>query len=521
MPEKIVFPLEHAYTPAEMTFDGMKGADAAIVRLLATAAPQAGCDLHLALLTVWESGSAEHNGGDNWHYRRGRRDAGGEESSDAFEVVEIHDSSRTLSEWRRPDGARATFGKLPINDDEVSPTDALDDMTPDEVHFHEATGNEGASFDRTYARAALVVWPSNRILAVLNQAGLEATLPHLTALTDKWQAAGAKTGLPHKRQADELARHMIATWPERSWFERTVSEPSCLGRMLALLARLGDPTRVESMFGKMMSRRGHDKTDNSAVLEAVSLFADDRAAEWLRKIVAANGLEALGSCSALLAGAVKGAFATKPAMLLDAAKDLVGHLPGDPASAPKDQWDRPRVAKSDARCIADLVAVVDRVDAGLAKHAAAHILAWPRHFGLDTVLVPAIKSLLAARHRGGPAFDAVHAACVTHLKTRIAEPLEAPQDWTRPSSISCKCQHCSQLTTFLADPGRENWTLRAAQQIRTHVESEIRRATADVNTETLRKGSPHSLIAVKNQASYKRRVAQRKQDLADLVVLNG
>ena len=59
------------------------------------------------------------------------------------------------------------------------------------------------------------------------------------------------------------------------------------------------------------------------------------------------------------------------------------------------------------------------------------------------------------------------------------------------------------------------------QQIRTHVESELRRATADVNTETLRKGSPHSLIAVKNQASYKRRVAQRKQDFADLVVLNG
>jgi hypothetical protein len=165
--------------------------------------------------------------------------------------------------------------------------------------------------------------------------------------------------------------------------------------------------------------------------------------------------------------------------------------------------------------------VVDRVDAGLAKRAAAHILAWPRHFGLDNVLVPAIKSLLAARRRNDPAFDAVYAACVTHLKTRIAEPLEAPQDWTRPSGISCKCQHCSQLSTFLADPGRENWTLRAAQQIRTHVESEIRRATADVNTETLRKGSPHSLIAVKNQASYKRRVAQRKQDLADLIVFNG
>ena len=47
----------------------------------------------------------------------------------------------------------------------------------------------------------------------------------------------------------------------------------------------------------------------------------------------------------------------------------------------------------------------------------------------------------------------------------------------------------------------------------------IRRANADLDTETLRKGSPHSLFAVKNQGSYKRRVKQRKQDLADLATL--
>jgi hypothetical protein len=48
------------------------------------------------------------------------------------------------------------------------------------------------------------------------------------------------------------------------------------------------------------------------------------------------------------------------------------------------------------------------------------------------------------------------------------------------------------------------------------VEQTIRRAGPDVNTRTERKGSPHSLICTKNQASYERRVEQRKQDLADL-----
>ena len=55
-PEKLVYPLEHAYTPAELGFAALKGTDAAAAGVLAAAAEQAGCALHLALLTVEESG---------------------------------------------------------------------------------------------------------------------------------------------------------------------------------------------------------------------------------------------------------------------------------------------------------------------------------------------------------------------------------------------------------------------------------------------------------------------------------
>ena len=67
-PEKLVYPLEHAYTQAELGFAALKGADAAVAGVLAAAAPQADCELHLALLEVEESGMAEYSG----DYRRGR-----------------------------------------------------------------------------------------------------------------------------------------------------------------------------------------------------------------------------------------------------------------------------------------------------------------------------------------------------------------------------------------------------------------------------------------------------------------
>jgi predicted 2-oxoglutarate/Fe(II)-dependent dioxygenase YbiX len=527
-PAKLVYPLEHAYTPAELEFDKLKGVDAAVARLLTAAAPAAGCDLHLALLTVWESGSAQYNGDYRPRYRRSRCDDDEDEDgadSEDFEVIEVVDWERSLTEWRRPDGAPTTLGKLPFEDGEVVPPDALEDMEPDEEEFHEATGNEGASFDRTYARAALVLWPASRILVVLNQAGLEATLPYLDELTAKWQAAGRAIESPVRARALELAGHMLTTWPKRTWYkhEGNRTEPSHIRRMLGLLARLDEKSLVAAMIGKLITQGGHDKADNEAILEAVGIFPRDQAAELLQTIVAANAIDALGGCGALLAGALKGPFAKQPAKLIGAVQTLLDALPGDPASAPKDQWGRPKASRVDAAFVVDIAGVVDGVDGALAERAAAHLMAWPLHFDLDTVLVPASKQLLDSQRIGvsGPASKALHAASVAHLQSRIAETLEPPKDWSRPSRLGCQCAHCADLAKFLADPARESWTLKAAQHARSHVEDTIHRARPDVDARTERRGSPHSLICRKNQASHQRRVAQRKQDLADIAVLRG
>ena len=49
----------------------------------------------------------------------------------------------------------------------------------------------------------------------------------------------------------------------------------------------------------------------------------------------------------------------------------------------------------------------------------------------------------------------------------------------------------------------------------------IRTSNVDVDTKTDRKGRPYSLVCTKNQASYERRAAQRKQDLQDITQLDG
>ncbi len=103
-PRKIATLLDHAYTPAELAFGNLKGTDVATAKVIVAAAAEAACDVHLALLTVEESGSAEYSGRDDWYKRRRRGDDGFEASD--FEVSEVIDHTQILSAWRPPTASR-------------------------------------------------------------------------------------------------------------------------------------------------------------------------------------------------------------------------------------------------------------------------------------------------------------------------------------------------------------------------------------------------------------------------------
>jgi hypothetical protein len=242
----------------------------------------------------------------------------------------------------------------------------------------------------------------------------------------------------------------------------------------------------------------------------------------IEAIIVAHAQNALEACCALLHAAIAKPLVAKPKHLADAARGLLASLPGDPALAPVDHWGRWHHVAPGAGVIVDLVRIAEAVDAELAQRLAKHLLAWPKTYSLDQALVPAVKRLLeGGARKSGAAMTSLHAACLAHLKARAAEPLEAPKDWSRASDIRCSCEHCAALSRFLASPVIETWTLKAAERVRGHVEGEIKAARADLDVRTERRGSPYSLICRKNRASYERRDAQRRQDLADIAILKG
>ncbi len=513
-PIKLVYPLEHAYTPAELSFAALKGADAAAAGVLAAAARDADCDLHVALLRIEESGAAEYSGYSGSRHHRRYRDDDDDDSGNKFEVAEVFERSLTLSHWSRPDGGIVVLGVLPFTDAEVCPGDALADMDPDEQHFEEATGNEGASFERSYQRAALVLWPQSRKLAVLARAGFGASLPALEGLVGAWVAEGAEPGNPTWREAHGLVGQMVACWPARASV-RAQEGRSALAVVLTHLVRLQDRELIDATLAGAATASACAAGDNAAIVQALKLLAALRVGQLLQAMVQANADLHIGGCADLLARAC--AVPAWRGELLGAAQALLNAMPGDPAR-PRAQADAWRRERADAAVVHDTLRSLVHADrADLADQAVTHWLAWPKTYGMDTVIVPALRRLAerpALMKR--PAVQRLRAAALGHLQARVSLDLAPPSDWRRDAQMNCRCEHCQGLSRFLQSASQEVWRFKAREADRSHVEDSIRQGRRDVDCITERKGSPHVLVCSKNQASYERRVTQRRADLDNL-----
>ncbi len=516
-PRKLIYPLEHVYTPAEIGFGSLKNADAARAAVLVVAAARAQCDLHLALITIEESGAAEY--AQQWP--RGRQYG---TPDDDFEAGEICERTLTLSDWQRCDGLSAELPDLPFDDAELCPANAFADEEPDDQLFFEATGNAGASFERSYRRAALVLWPLTWRLNIIAAAGLATSLPYLETLVQRWVDSGDETESPTWHDATRLASLILDAWPTHG--DEPGGGPGDAARMLLSLSRLRDTARITAVLSNVCARGRYAEGDNEAVARAISLLPLHQAAELLQRIIARNAPWQATACADLIArvtlAAARHARADAALLLEPAAATLLSALPGDPALAPSPNiWPRPEPLTPDL--IVNLLSALHSIDAvAMAERAVAHWLAWPASFSPDAILVAATLRLTDQESalRDWAPVARLRDACVTHLDQRIAEPLEAPTDFVRPSTVTCQCVHCTELSAFLADPVRKLWVFRAAEAHRRHVEDSIRHHGCDLDTETNRVGRPHALVCTKNKKSYKLRVAQRKNDLHDLARLS-
>jgi hypothetical protein len=212
--------------------------------------------------------------------------------------------------------------------------------------------------------------------------------------------------------------------------------------MLAHLTRLRDLEHIDAMLAGAIAAGAYSAQDNAALVQGLKLLAPPRVGSLLLGVVRGNADLHIAGCADLLARAA--AVSAWRGQLQQAAKALLDAMPGDP-SRPQARADAWRRERADAAVVHDTLralVLAEHADlAALADQAVTHWLAWPKTYGLDSVIVPALR-LLAERPAlmDHPASQRLRAAALAHLQTRVSLDLAPPADWRREARVTCRCE---------------------------------------------------------------------------------
>ena len=504
---KLAWVLEHEYSEAGLSFDALKNRDAALAGILVAAAGRADCALHAAILHLEEWGAVSYSGGfAAW--------GGDEPDDDDMEMEEVEDYRQWLDGWVSPDGDHPPFGEIPLPPEERLPRDALDDAEPDEQHVEEATGNAGATIERTYRRAALVLWPESRTLTVVAAGGIDGAVA--------WVAEEpGRSGGDADERIRTLTAELIDIWPAG---RADVDAPGAPGqaRMLRLLLETRNEEGAARFLRDVMLAR-YDGSENEALAAVLDMLGPPGAEYFLLDMIGAHlrrrpaamlgllwrldeahGAAADSAWDVVLRETVRAALEVLPAA-----------LPPEPrGSVPWTASRRP--TRFSETAVYNLFALAWRLGlADAAAAAAGAVAAEPRIVAPDRAL-PAVLAKLHAEEgaAGSAAFARLWRHAADSLLARSAEPPTPPGDWTIVANAGCRCEHCDRLRDFCRDPTSRTARFPLRKDLRAHLHQIIDRQELDIEHVTERRGRPFTLVCTKTRASHKRRLAEYAKDVS-------
>jgi 2OG-Fe(II) oxygenase superfamily len=551
---KIAVALDHQYSQEGLKIDTLKGVDRARADVLFEAAQQAGCVAHLALITHWQSGSAEGGDYDDYSYRRRRRyghwsdDEEEEEEQDeenslsGYEMGDIFDEGLSADHWSDRDGKKISLGEIDLDQEEIVSSQPLADWTISREEFEGYTGNAGMTLERWYHRAAVVVWPQRNHFQVLCSAGTEATIAGLEAMVKKWKRS-RKSEQEHERSSClKFAKAIIDTWAPRQFHYSSYENRDSIDRsvFLVTLQELDDPELVCRLLSQVMPRDGGVHLDKSfpafckqhgwpifepsltAVMDASSPTTILRNASLLEVLCLERSKDAdrISLCRRLAEHIV--AALTKIDRRRPKRNLPDDDLPDD--DAVDDDWsdDDWRVRPIDrAALLAALVKslITAEATAPLAQ-LIDHTLSQNAKYDLTDVHLKTIFALEAWLTRKLNKPNRVVSRwlgdCRTELEQRTKHAPQPPADYRRAVKLSCTCNDCRELSRFLADPHESVHRFPAAKERRRHLHQVIDANDCDLTHVTTRKGRPFTLVCTKTTASYEKACKVYSRDRENL-----
>jgi predicted 2-oxoglutarate/Fe(II)-dependent dioxygenase YbiX len=531
-PNRLVYLLDHEYTPRGLNWRRLKGADASRVALLRAAADRAGCESVLALADIKTTHSAfaadEGYGYQDWYdeydedddeYSGGASGSGGE-----YDVQELIDSEVTLTHWTGPEGTRLEETSLSVDGDEVCASTPTGDLAPYSSEYEGYMGNWGNTLDRWYHRAAVAVWPRDQAFANRAETSPAWALDELAAMASAGDVPGVRA-----------AAATLAPFWDSTVRGRTPGEGGRTSGLFGKALRAADAV-ADTEASAMLLRPFRIENLTGAQVKSFAKIADGYGQKWTAELLRTwfggdqptwaygGGHERPQWVADSLPGLCEGLHATGSAgrlaaqRLVDLSWEWIGKDIGSGLASSSPSYRDEKVRSLGKPLASVLTAAAAIGAAGMRDMVTGYI----REQG-DAVTALEMSALRAAAElsrdggREDAGFGDLAADCAARLRARLACPQRASGDWSiELPGGGCTCGLCDTLRAFLEDKGQRTFEWPLAKQRRQHVHSRIDAAELPVTHLTRRQGSPYTLVLTKTDALFAREQEARTRDETDL-----
>ena len=428
----MAYMLSHRYCEASLSFQLLKNADRAIAEVLVEANKQKGFCLYLGTVVL-------------------HRVCSGDSCSPNMLIYEVED---TLSTYNLVSPFSGIPFSIDLDKNAIVPDDVFENVEPVNVEF-ESTGNEGATMEKIYHQAALLVWPKNHRMMVMC---VDVLIRELESACKKLVTPSCDSGVQQQQQECEvLAKEIVAASKnshKHPSSETVVTFLSCLQQLKA--ATLTSEFLQAIVVDSTTCRYLLYPSFLEAVVKSCIAFGCEqleRGLVVLFKCVAAKDVEQSCIFLSMLADRCVSSQQIKVCQKL---VDIVCHV-----LASEEDLNTPSVhasaswsyySKSQSRSKKFVCQLFQAFSALQCEEQLEVVLQTffkqPDRYPLSTTLVPAAVELHRHIDEGSHApLHSLLSYCVNSLQCSTQKDVGTPT-WSNDSNLKCSCELCTVLAAL-------------------------------------------------------------------------
>jgi hypothetical protein len=485
---KIVL-LGHQYTPSNFTMEGLKLNDRPKAETLIAAAEKAGFYAKLGLVTSYQSGSLEYNPSGRNSRRRSYYDEydDDEDLTENGEMGEVYDEYIEIEHWM--EGGIPPLRGLQFEETDLIKDFDLNEGEPDEKEAEGYTGNAGMEMQYWYHYGAVFLWPKKYHADLLDN-----DLNKLEWI-EYYNTIWEKASISEKNLAKQLVEATL-----------TVTESS---------------NNCDAVAGYLINLKDDDyMADNGIELVALH-FKNITVNQWIN-LFETYPIDYFEGVFRVVSERQRISF-TKHLIDILLALQVVnnskfkGFLDKQIEQMPVYLNGLKLANEKKHDAVKTIVANVIYLSS-LKNTNETWIrdtkLAFMKTLNRTYVNEVLVGTIFAKKLMNWNLAKELLLSCGEDLSQRVDNKPQPPENWTRPVPEGKYHQKVwGILTEFLQSPTQQVFIYQKVQAERSEMESAIRNVTIDLDLETIRKGSPHTLKLTKNQANYQREMVLWNEDV--------